>query len=171
MTLIRLLATLLLGLASASCTTTHAQESAPAAEKRIFVVAANPLAVDAGMAVLRRGGSAADAAVAVQAMLSLVEPQSSGMGGGAFMTWFDGKTGEVTVYDGRETAPAGASPTMFLGPNGQPLPFQNAVVSGRATGVPGAVRMLATAQEEHGKLPWSALFGEAERTAEEGFII
>jgi len=172
MTLIRLLATLLLGLALASCTTTgRAQDSAPAAEKRIFVVAANPLAVEAGMAVLRRGGSAADAAVAVQAMLSLVEPQSSGMGGGAFMTWFDGKTGEVTVYDGREAAPAGASPTMFLDGDGRPLPFQNAVVSGRATGVPGAVKMLAMAQGEHGTLPWSALFGDAERTAEDGFII
>src|SRR5687767_11135210 len=172
MTPIRLLATLLLGLALASCTTTPAQEvAAPAAESQIFVVAANPLAVEAGMAVLRRGGSAADAAVAVQAMLSLVEPQSSGLGGGAFLTWFDGTTGEVTVYDGRETAPAGAAPTMFLGADGRPLPFPAAVTSGRATGVPGAVRMLAVAQAEHGTLPWSVLFRDAERTAEEGFIV
>ncbi|OYW47294.1 MAG: gamma-glutamyltransferase [Sphingomonadales bacterium 32-68-7] len=164
----RTLATLLLGLALASCTTTAA---APRPERQIFVVAANPLAVEAGLAVLRRGGSAADAAVAVQAMLSLVEPQSSGMGGGAFMTWFDGETGEVAVYDGREVAPAGASPAMFLGADGRPVPFGSAVVSGRATGVPGAVKLLAMVQGEHGKLPWNALFGDAVRTADEGFVI
>jgi len=123
------------------------------------------------MAVLRRGGSAADAAAAGQAMLSLVEPQSSGLGGGAFMTWFDGATGEVVVYDGREIAPAGATPTMFLGPDGRPLPFGSAVLSGRATGVPGAVKMLAMVQAEHGRLPWRELFGDAERTATEGFIV
>lgn len=171
MTPIRLLVTLLFGLALASCATTPAPQPAAPAEKPIFVVAANPLAVEAGMAVLRRGGSAADAAVAVQAMLSLVEPQSSGLGGGAFMTWFDGATDDVVVYDGRETAPAGASPAMFLDGEGRPLPFPSAVVSGRATGVPGAVKMLAMVQAEHGKLAWSALFGDAERTAEEGFIV
>ena len=174
MKLLRTLVTLLLGLALACCTQAAARpESAESAAARppLFVVAANPLAAEAGMAVLRAGGSAADAAVAVQAMLSLVEPQSSGIGGGAFMTWFDGPTGEVTVYDGRETAPAGALPTMFLGPDGRPLPFPAAVTSGRATGVPGAVRMLAMVQAEHGKLPWRELFGDAERTAAEGFIV
>ncbi|MEZ0495714.1 gamma-glutamyltransferase family protein [Sphingomonas sp. IW22] len=147
-----------------------AASAAPAA-KQMFVVAANPLAAEAGMAVLRRGGSAVDAAIAVQAMLSLVEPQSSGMGGGAFMTYFDASAERVRVYDGREKAPAGATPSMFLGPDGKPLPFRQAVVSGRATGVPGAVAMLAAAHRAHGKLPWSSLFTDAERTARDGFTV
>jgi len=136
-----------------------------------FVIAANPLAAEAGLNVLKRGGSAVDAAIAVQAMLSLVEPQSSGVGGGAFMNYLDGRTGKITIYDGREAAPAQAVSTMFLDPAGRPLPFDIAVVSGRATGVPGAVKMLGVAHEEHGKLPWSSLFGDAERTADEGFIV
>ena len=123
------------------------------------------------MNVLRRGGSAVDAAIAVQAMLSLVEPQSSGIGGGAFMTYYDGATRRVTVYDGRETAPAGATPDMFLDDNGAPLPFARAVLSGRATGVPGVVRMLHHAHRAHGRLPWRGLFGDAERTARDGFIV
>ena len=148
--------------------------ASPAATKqgaRIFSIVANPLAAEAGMAVLRRGGSAVDAAIAVQAMLSLVEPQSSGVGGGAFMTYYDAATRKVTVYDGRETAPAGASPAMWLGTDGQPLPFNTAVLSGRATGVLGAVKMLALAHDEHGRLPWRTLFGDAERTARDGFIV
>src|SRR3954449_10268981 len=136
-----------------------------------FAIAANPLATQAGLNVLKHGGSAVDAAIAIQAMLSLVEPQSSGIGGGAFMTYFDARTGKITVYDGREIAPAQATSTMFLDPAGQPLPFDTAVVSGRATGVPGAVKMLALAHDEHGKLPWSSLFGDAERTADQGFIV
>ena len=136
-----------------------------------FVIAANPLAAQAGLNVLKRGGSAVDAAIAIQAMLSLVEPQSSGVGGGAFMTYLDGRTGKLTVYDGREVAPAQAVPTMFLDSAGKPLPFDTAVLSGRATGVPGAVKMLAVAHDEHGKLPWSTLFGDAERTADQGFIV
>jgi len=136
-----------------------------------FSIAANPLATQAGLNVLKRGGSAVDAAIAIQAMLSLVEPQSSGMGGGAFMTFFDGRTGKITVYDGREVAPAQAASTMFLGSDGTPLPFNTAVVSGRATGVPGAVKMLGLAHSEHGKLPWSSLFVDAERAAAEGFIV
>src|SRR6185295_2361340 len=136
-----------------------------------FVIAANPLAAQAGLNVLKRGGSAVDAAIAIQAMLSLVEPQSSGVGGGAFMTYFDAKTGKITVYDGREVAPAQAVSTMFLEASGKPLPFNTAVVSGRATGVPGAVKMLGLAHDEHGKLPWSTLFGDAERAADEGFIV
>jgi len=104
-------------------------------------------------------------------MLSLVEPQSSGVGGGAFMTYLDGKTGKISVYDGREVAPSQAVSTMFLDSAGKPLPFNTAVVSGRATGVPGAVKMLALAHDEHGKLPWRSLFGDAERTAENGFTV
>ena len=135
-----------------------------------FVAAANPVAVEAGMAVLRRGGSAVDAAVAIQAVLGLVEPQSSGLGGGAFMMVYDGVTHEVTAYDGRETAPASATPELFY-EDGKPLPFVDAVLSGRSTGAPGAVAMLAMAQKDHGILPWSGLFADAERLATEGFVV
>ena len=162
----------LLALSASACATTP--PSAPpvtAADQRAFVIAANPLAARAGVEVLERGGSAADAAAAVQAMLSLVEPQSSGVGGGAFMTYYDATSRAVTVYDGREVAPAQATPNMFVGPDGKPLPFDIAVLSGRATGVPGAVALLAEAQREHGALPWRSLFGMAERTANEGFPV
>lgn len=148
-----------------------APTQAPASARPGFVIAANPLAARAGMEVLQRGGSAADAAVAVQATLGLVEPQSSGLGGGAFMTYYDGATRKVTVYDGREVAPAGATPTMFIGADGKPLPFPVAVLSGRATGVPGAVRMLETVQRAHGALPWNSLFEGTARLAEQGFVI
>ena len=136
-----------------------------------FVIAANPLAAQAGLDVLKRGGSAVDAAIAVQAMLSLVEPQSSGIGGGAFLHYWDARTGKLTIYDGREVAPAQAVSTMFLRADGTPLSFDEAVLSGRATGVPGAVKMLALAHGEHGRLAWKDLFGNAERTAREGFIV
>ncbi|BDW80986.1 gamma-glutamyltransferase [Erythrobacter sp. Dej080120_24] len=150
--------------------------SAPApvaakAEVEPFVIAANPLAAQAGMDVLKRGGSAADAALAVQTMLSLVEPQSSGVGGGAFLNYYDAQTGKITIYDGRETAPAQASRTMFLNESGEPLGFREAVVSGRATGVPGAIAALGMLHEEHGVLPWNSLFDAPIRTAEEGFVI
>ena len=162
-------------LSLASCAAAPPLQTAPRTiEARVaqpFVVAANPLAAEAGLNVLKRGGSAVDAAIAVQAMLSLVEPQSSGIGGGAFMTYYDGRTRKITVYDGREVAPAQAVSTMFLDSNGKPLPFNTAVVSGRATGVPGAVKMLGLAHGEHGRLPWSSLFGDAQRTAEQGFIV
>ncbi|NML08225.1 gamma-glutamyltransferase family protein [Sphingomonas sp. G-3-2-10] len=164
-------------LSLASCATVQ-DRAAPAAaatearkDAQFFVVSANPLATEAGLAVLRRGGSAVDASIAVQAMLSLVEPQSSGVGGGAFMTYFDARSGKVVIYDGRETAPAGASEGMFLGADGKALPFGQAVLSGRATGVPGAVRMLGVAHDAHGKLKWNSLFGDVERTAREGFIV
>jgi gamma-glutamyltranspeptidase / glutathione hydrolase len=139
--------------------------------EQAMVSAANPHAVRAGLAVLRRGGSAVDAAVAVQATLGLVEPQSSGLGGGAFMVVYDGKSREVWGYDGRETAPAGAAPDMFLEADGKPTPFAKAVLSGRATGVPGAVPMLAMAQKRHGRLPWRSLFCYAEELAERGFTV
>jgi gamma-glutamyltranspeptidase/glutathione hydrolase len=142
-----------------------------AATNEPFVIAANPLATQAGLNVLKRGGGAIDAAIAVQTMLSLVEPQSSGVGGGAFMNYYDARTGKITIYDGREVAPAQATSGMFLDAAGQPLPFDTAVVSGRATGVPGAVKMLGLAHDEHGKLPWSGLFGDAEKAADQGFIV
>ncbi len=142
----------------------------PSPARGPFVAAANPLAVEAGLAVLRRGGSAVDAAVAIQAVLGLVEPQSSGLGGGAFLMVYDAGTGAVTAYDGRETAPAAATPELFY-ENGAPLNFIDAVLSGRSTGAPGAVAALAMAQEEHGVLPWSDLFGDAERLARDGFVV
>ena len=138
---------------------------------RQMVVAANPLAAAAGMKVLEAGGGAADAAVAIQAVLGLVEPQSSGVGGGAFMTFYDARTRTVTAYNGRETAPAGATPDMFLKPDGTPMPFFEAVLSGRSTGVPGAIAMLALAHRQHGRLAWRGLFGDARRLAARGFVI
>jgi gamma-glutamyltranspeptidase/glutathione hydrolase len=133
------------------------------------VAAAHPIAVEAGLEILRKGGSAVDAAVAVQAALGLVEPQSSGIGGGAFLLHYDARSKRITAYDGREAAPRGATPDMFLDEQGQPLPFADAVTSGRSTGVPGAMAMLGVAHQQHGRLPWSQLFGGVERTADEGF--
>ncbi len=166
--LFRVLAALAL-VVPAACATVPAAPAPHTAEP--FVVAANPLAAEAGRKVLERGGSAVDAAVAIQAMLSLVEPQSSGVGGGAFLNFYDARTRTLTIYDGREIAPAQAVSTMFLDSAGKPLPFDTAVLSGRSTGVPGAIAMLALAQREHGRLPWNSLFGDSERTATEGFIV
>jgi len=140
-------------------------------QRTVFVAAAHPLAVEAGMEVLRKGGDAVDAAIAIQAMLGLVEPQSSGLGGGAFMVRYDARTRMVNVYDGRETAPAGATPDMFLAPDGKPSPFSTVVVSGRASGVPGVARMLALAHDRHGVLPWRDLFATTARTADRGFPV
>jgi gamma-glutamyltranspeptidase/glutathione hydrolase len=160
-----LLLLVILGVAAA-----RAQPAAPPGPKAM-VAAANPAAVEAGLAVLRRGGSALDAAVAVQATLGLVEPQSSGLGGGAFLTWYDPKTHKVTAYDGREIAPAGATPDQFLHADGKPMSYGEAVLSGRSAGVPGAVAMLYMAHKDHGKLPWSSLFTDSEQLAEQGFVV
>ena len=149
----------------------EAPSAPPATQGQAMVSAANPLAVEAGLDVLRRGGSAVDAAVAVQAVLGLVEPQSSGLGGGAFMVYYDAKTGEVSAYNGREKAPAAATPALFLDDAGKPLPFFTAVLSGRSTGVPGAVAMLHMAQKDHGKLAWPSLFEGPERLASQGFVV
>jgi gamma-glutamyltranspeptidase/glutathione hydrolase len=135
---------------------------------RQAVAAANPLATDAGHQVLRAGGSALDAAIAVQMVLGLVEPQSSGIGGGAFLLHFDGQ--KVTAHDGRETAPAGARGDMFLD-QGKPLPFADAVQSGHSVGVPGVVRMLEVAHRQHGRLPWAQLLAPAITLAEQGFRV
>lgn len=133
------------------------------------VAAANPLATDAGYQVLKAGGSAIDAAIAVQMVLTLVEPQSSGIGGGAFLMLYDGE--QVHAYDGREKAPSGVDEKLFLDADGEPLDFMEAVESGRSVGVPGTVRMLELAHEAHGKLPWKDLFQPAIRLAEEGFAV
>ena len=136
---------------------------------RQAVAAANPLATDAGHQILRAGGSALDAAIAVQLVLGLVEPQSSGIGGGAFLMHFDGR--RVQAFDGRETAPAAATSDQFLNSDGKPLPFDEAVLSGRSVGVPGAVRMLEAAHRQHGALPWAQLFAPAIALAEQGFQV
>jgi len=143
---------------------------APVTAKHWMVVAANPLAVAAGSLILKQGGSAVDAAIAVQLVLGLVEPQSSGLGGGAFMLVHDGKSRRLVAYDGRETAPAAATPDRFLR-DGKPMSFFAAVVGGRAVGVPGVVRLLEVAHRRHGRLKWSALFAPAIALAENGFAV
>jgi gamma-glutamyltranspeptidase / glutathione hydrolase len=139
--------------------------------KKYMVVAANPLAVEAGVNILARGGSAIDAAIAVQMVLNLVEPQSSGIGGGAFLLHYDAKTKKLVAYDGRETAPQGATPTMFLDADGKPQKFYDAVVGGKSVGVPGVLRMLEMAHARHGTLAWKKLFRPAIKLAEKGFAI
>ncbi|MBK7658162.1 MAG: gamma-glutamyltransferase [Betaproteobacteria bacterium] len=136
--------------------------------KQYMVVAANPLAADAGAAILARGGSAVDAVIATQLVLGLVEPQASGLGGGAYFLHFDARSKSVTALDGRETAPAGATRELFL-KDGKPLAFQEAVVGGRAVGVPGLPRLLEVMHARHGKLPWAALFAPAIALAENGW--
>ncbi len=136
-----------------------------------MVVAANPMAVEAGMKMLDAGGSATDAAIAVQMVLNLIEPQSSGIGGGAFMIHFDAKKVVVNAYDGREVAPMGVTPELFLGTDGKPIRFASAVVGGRSVGVPGVLRMLELAHARHGKLPWVRLFDPAIALAEQGFAM
>lgn len=142
------------------------------ATKKFAVAAANPLATDAGYQILKAGGSAVDAAVAVQMVLGLVEPQSSGIGGGAFLLHQDGKlNGKMEAFDGRETAPAAVTESLFIGKDGKPMAFTDAVVGGRSVGVPGAVRMLELAHRQHGKLPWATLFQPAIALAEGGFKV
>jgi gamma-glutamyltranspeptidase/glutathione hydrolase len=142
---------------------------AAATASQQMVAAANPLAAAAGQEILRAGGSAVDAAIAMQMVLTLVEPQSSGIGGGAFLLHWDGK--RVQSFDGRETAPQAATENLFVTPQGRAMGFVDAVVGGRAVGVPGAVRMLEMAHRQHGKLPWARLFEPAIRLASDGFAL
>lgn len=146
-------------------------QSASAEPQRWFISAANPYAVEAGAEILRRGGSAVDAAIATQAVLGLVEPQSSGLGGGAFMIHYDPASGTLETYNGRETAPASATPERFLTPAGEPMNFYDAVAGGLSVGVPGAVKMLDLAHREHGTLPWADGFAAATTLAEDGFEV
>ncbi|WP_434650013.1 gamma-glutamyltransferase [Pseudomonas sp. D1-2] len=134
-----------------------------------MAAAANPLAAQAGREMLRRGGSAIDAAIAMQAVLTLVEPQSSGIGGGAFIVLWDGKA--VRTYDGRETAPAGATEKLFIQADGKPMPFTAAQIGGRSVGTPGVLRALELAHRKHGRLKWATLFEPAIVLAEQGFRI
>ncbi|WP_338847846.1 gamma-glutamyltransferase [Massilia sp. W12] len=137
--------------------------------KKHMVAAANPHAVEAGLAILRKGGSAVDAAIATQLVLGLCEPQSSGIGGGAFMLFFDGRG--VHAWDGRETAPAAVDEKLFLQADGSPVKRYEAIVGGRSVGVPGVMRMLEAAHKEHGKLPWASLFEPAIQLAQQGFAL
>lgn len=143
----------------------------PILAKHQLVVTAHPLATQAGYKVLQRGGSAADAAVAVQAMLTLVEPQSSGIGGGAFMLYWDNSQQQLTAFDGRETAPAAADENLFLTAEGTPMSWWDAMVGGRSVGTPGVLAMLELSQQQYGKQPWASLFDEAIKTSESGFNV
>ncbi|MBO6552541.1 MAG: gamma-glutamyltransferase [Roseitalea sp.] len=136
-----------------------------------MVAAANPLAVQAGADILAAGGTAADAMVAVQAVLGLVEPQSSGLGGGAFLVWFDAASGTVTTLDGRETAPRAATPRLFQDADGEPLQFFDAVVGGRSVGTPGTPALMEEAHRRWGTANWGSLFGDAIALAEDGFSV
>lgn len=152
--------------------TAQAQQHAAAPhDHRDMVAAANPLAVEAGRAMLRRGGSAVDAAIATQMVLNLVEPESSGIGGGAFLVLYSAKDHRVVTFDGRETAPAAAKGDRFIGPDGKPMTYFQALVGGRSVGVPGVLRMLELAHRRYGKLPWASLFQPAIKLARDGFPI
>ena len=174
--------TLLCALLGASAAVTFAQDQAPEAASGLLkklavsfkhqaVAAANPLAAEAGHAILKLGGTAVDAMIATQLVLGLVEPQSSGLGGGAFLLVHDSKTNKLTTFDGRETAPAAATPDLFIGSDGLPMTFYDAVVGGKSVGVPGTVALLAEVHSKHGKLPWKVLFQPAITLAERGFPI
>jgi len=146
-------------------------QAGDAPEGEAMVAAADPQAVAAGLEILRAGGSAVDAAIAVQAALGLVEPQSSGIGGGAFIMHYDAETQAVSVYDGRERAPADAGPELFFDADNEPLDFTEAWWSGRSIGVPGAVDALRLAHEDHGALAWADSFQPAIALAEDGFEV
>jgi gamma-glutamyltranspeptidase / glutathione hydrolase len=138
---------------------------------RHMVVAAHPLAAEAGLAMLRKGGSAVDAAIATQMVLNLVEPQSSSVGGGAFLLYWDQAAKQLAGFDGRETAPVAATPELFLGPDEKPLPRDAAMASGLSVGTPGALAALKLAHDKYGKLPWADLFQPAIALARDGFPV
>lgn len=151
--------------------TTPVQRGEAATGRRFMVVTAHPEATRVGYEVLRGGGSAADAAVAVQLVLGLVEPQSSGIGGGGFALYYDAKTGNVHTYDGREAAPSMAGKYLFIGADGKPMDFYDAAIGGRAVGVPGTLRLLESLHKNFGTMPWRDLFSPAITLAETGFTV
>jgi gamma-glutamyltranspeptidase/glutathione hydrolase len=157
---------LLLSILLVACATAPAP-----ARVQAMVVAADPRAVEAGLAMLRDGGNATDAAIATELVLGLVEPQSSGIGGGGFLLHYDGASEAIVSYDGRERAPAGATPDMFLNVDGRPMPFPDAQASGRSIGTPSLMAMLKLAHDENGALAWAKLFEPAIALAENGFVI
>lgn len=179
----------LLGLLAVFSLTAHAYQPVPAAEshapeqgtgktaqqlveaKEFMAASANPLATEAGYEVLKRGGSAIDAMIAMQTTLSLTEPQSSGLGGGAFLVYWDNQAKKLTTFDARETAPQAATPQLFLDENGKPLEFMQAVVGGRSVGVPGVPKLLEDVHKRYGKLPWKTLFAKPVALAERGFAV
>ncbi len=152
-------------------TTALAERGTSVLARDFMVAAAHPLAAQVGHDVLAAGGSAADAAVAVQVMLNLVEPQSSGLGGGGFLLYWDAALERLTSFDARERAPLAATPDYWLGPDGQPLGFWDAVIGGRSAGVPGTPRLLEVIHQRHGRLPWAELIQPAIDRAEEGFPV
>jgi gamma-glutamyltranspeptidase/glutathione hydrolase len=145
------------------------KEKAGKSSQKFMVAAANPLATQAGYEMLKQGGAAIDAAIATQLVLTLVEPQSSGIGGGAFLMYSDGK--RVQSYDGRETAPAAADEHLFQDADGKPVSRETGVIGGRSVGAPGVLRMLELAHKQHGRLPWKTLFGPAIKLADNGFAV
>ncbi|MBP6013937.1 MAG: gamma-glutamyltransferase [Alphaproteobacteria bacterium] len=138
--------------------------------RKHVIVASHKLATDAGLEMLRKGGSVVDAAIAAQAVMGLVEPQSSGLGGGTFLVMWNAKAKRVETYDGREEAPASATPDMFM-KDGKPMSYPEAVLGGRSVGIPGTIAVLALAHKEHGRLPWNTLFDSAMKLAENGFSV
>jgi gamma-glutamyltranspeptidase/glutathione hydrolase len=166
-----LLAPLAFALSGCAASQTTAPTTAAAPAQAAAVSSADPRATAAGEAILAQGGSAVDAAIAVMLALTVVEPQSSGIGGGGFMVRADGKTLALTTYDGRETAPAAATPTRFLDASGKVLGRDTRVFSGLSVGVPGNVALAAKAHAAHGKLPWAKLFEPAIALAEDGFVM
>ncbi len=151
--------------------TTGAQDTEIRPEFNGVVSSADPRAAAAGQEILRKGGSASDAAMAMMLALTVVEPQSSGIGGGGFLLYHEAKTGQISTIDGRETAPAAAEQTRFLNENGQPMKFINAFQGGISVGVPGNIRLMAMTHDKWGTLPWADLFGPAIRLAEQGYVV
>jgi gamma-glutamyltranspeptidase/glutathione hydrolase len=160
-----------LAIALAACASPAQQSAAPQAATAGAVSAADPRAAEAGVEMLRAGGSAADAAFATMIALTVVEPQASGIGGGGFLVYHDERRNRLSSYDGRETAPHAATPAWFLGPDGQPRPHREIVPGGLSVGVPGNIRLIEMAHERHGRLPWARLFQPAIRLARDGFAI
>ena len=152
-------------------TATEAQTAGAAETNGAMIAVANPLAAEAGAQILREGGSAIDAAIAAQMVLGLVEPQSSGIGGGAFLLHYDPAGNKIQAFDGRERAPLAATADQFLKADGQPMSFYEAVVGGLSVGVPGVPRLLERVYSEQGQLPWARLFEPAIKLAEAGFEI
>ncbi|MFW5431410.1 MAG: gamma-glutamyltransferase family protein, partial [Methylophilaceae bacterium] len=160
---------LLFALALSACA--HQPNATKPASSKFIVASADNRATQAGIAVLKNGGDAVDAAIAVQSVLSLVEPQSSGVGGGAFMLYYDASTKQLHSFDGRETAPASIQPNTFLDADGKPKHYFDAAFGGQAVGVPGVMALLDKTHKQFGNLPWGGLFADAEQMAEQGFAV